>query len=186
MTSLIFASEADSKKTLLCNFQDIATAETLGWHVVNDDVMGGVSRSTAAYRNDVLEFSGELSMENNGGFASVRTKEMAFPITDETGITLKVKGDGRRYELRLETGETVSRRGKEFPVSFSGGFDTEKDVWQEVRISFADLKQSWRGEKLKDHPFKPSDVQMLGIMLADKKPGPFALNVAWIRADKVE
>lgn len=183
---LLTANAAETAQKPLCDFKDIATAKTLGWRVLNDDVMGGVSQSRTTYRNNVLEFTGKLSLANNGGFASIRTKEMAFPITDETGITLKVKGDGRRYELRLQTKETVSRMGREFPVSFSSGFETEKDVWKEVRISFADLKQSWRGMMLKDHPFKPSDIQMLGIMLADKKPGPFALSIAWIRADKTE
>jgi len=183
---LTATTASETKMNLLCDFKDPETVKELGWHVLNDDVMGGVSKSTSTYQNNVLKFTGNLSLLNNGGFASIRTKRMPFTITDETGITLKIKGDGRRYQLRIETLETVSRRGIAFPISFSGGFETEKDVWKEVRIAFADLKQSWRGETLENHPFKPSEVQLLGIILADKKPGPFSLHLAWIRADKAK
>ena len=45
-----------------------------GWQAVNDGVMGG--RSDGRFRLDdagQMEFFGTLSLENNGGFASVRT-----------------------------------------------------------------------------------------------------------------
>ena len=46
-----------------------------GWQVVNDGVMGGVSEGTFEITDrNTLAFVGTLSLENNGGFASVRTK----------------------------------------------------------------------------------------------------------------
>jgi hypothetical protein len=45
------------------------------WQTVNDGVMGGVSVGKFQITDKkTLEFSGTLSLENNGGFASVRTK----------------------------------------------------------------------------------------------------------------
>ena len=45
------------------------------WQTVNDGVMGGVSEGKFKITDKkTLEFFGTLSLENNGGFASVRTK----------------------------------------------------------------------------------------------------------------
>jgi len=45
------------------------------WQAVNDGVMGGVSQGRFRITDArTMEFSGNLSLENNGGFASVRTK----------------------------------------------------------------------------------------------------------------
>lgn len=74
------------------------------WQAVNDGVMAGVSdgryRITA---EKTLEFSGTLSLENNGGFASVRTKPTELDIRAGDTIVLRVKGDGREYVLNFYT-----------------------------------------------------------------------------------
>ncbi len=45
------------------------------WQTVNDGVMGGVSDGRFRITDKkTLEFYGTLSLENNGGFASVRSK----------------------------------------------------------------------------------------------------------------
>ena len=43
------------------------------WRIVNDGVMGGISKSNI-YLNEVsnIIFAGNVSLENNGGFASIR------------------------------------------------------------------------------------------------------------------
>jgi monofunctional biosynthetic peptidoglycan transglycosylase len=54
----------------------INTGENVGlenWRIVNDDVMGGISKSNLYLNsNGNLIFEGEVSLENNGGFASCR------------------------------------------------------------------------------------------------------------------
>ena len=43
------------------------------WNIVNDDVMGGISKSYLALNDENnLIFSGNVSLKNNGGFASTR------------------------------------------------------------------------------------------------------------------
>ena len=74
------------------------------WQAVNDGVMGGASDGRFKITEEgTLDFFGTLSLENNGGFASVRTKPTDLDI--ETGDTLvvRVKGDGREYVLNLYT-----------------------------------------------------------------------------------
>ena len=66
------------------------------WQAVNDGVMGGVSDGRFRITEDkTLEFFGTLSLENNGGFASVRTKPADLDIKAGDTIVVRVKGDGR-------------------------------------------------------------------------------------------
>ncbi len=44
------------------------------WRIVNDAVMGGLSSSTVSINNEgKILFSGNVSLDNNGGFASLRS-----------------------------------------------------------------------------------------------------------------
>ena len=78
------------------------SSELKNWRVVNDDVMGGVSKSQV-YENleGYIEFSGNVSTDNNGGFASLRYNCGKITVEDNTKIILKVKGDGKKYQLRI-------------------------------------------------------------------------------------
>ena len=52
------------------------------WKVVNDDVMGGISRASFDLNTEGdAEFKGTVSTANNGGFASVRYRFKAKDIT---------------------------------------------------------------------------------------------------------
>ncbi|MEM7147270.1 MAG: CIA30 family protein [Verrucomicrobiota bacterium] len=147
------------------------------WPEVNDGVMGGVSRGNSKIRNNTLFFSGTLSLENNGGFSSVR-QPTDLDLEGFKGIRLRVKGDGRTYQLRLQT----DSRYRDWPVSYSGDFKTKKGKWIEVGVPFSSLRQSFRGRNLSDYPFDPANIELIGLIIADKKPGPFALEVEWIKA----
>lgn len=148
------------------------------WRAVNDGVMGGVSQGTARLTENGMRFEGTLSLDNNGGFASVR-QPVQLDLSGYSAIRLKVRGDGRVYQLRLETDARYGWRG---PVSFSGEFKTAANEWVEVSVRFADLDQTWRGQELSGYPFRADRIQLVGILLADKQPGPFQIEVAWIAA----
>ena len=159
---------------------DFTPEETkeLGWRVVNDGVMGGLSKGKIEISDKgVLNFSGNLSLENNGGFSSIRTQDIELDLSDAAGLTARVRGDGRTYQMRL--GSEARYRGME--VSFMAEFPTKKGEWTEVSVPFSKLVGSFRGMKLKDAKFDSSKVRRLGLLLADKKPGSFALEVDWIR-----
>ena len=46
---------------------------TLPWRSINDGVMGGLSSGGMRLEDGIAVFSGTLSLENNGGFSSVRS-----------------------------------------------------------------------------------------------------------------
>jgi monofunctional biosynthetic peptidoglycan transglycosylase len=154
-------------------------SEKLGWRIVDDGVMGGLSQGRLEIRKDgILRFFGTLSLENNGGFSSMRTGPLKVDLSGAEGLMLRVKGDGRTYQVRL--GTDADYRGQE--ISFQAPFPTKKGEWTEVKVPFALLAGSWRGVDLPDKVFNPANIRRLGLQLADKKEGPFELHVDWIHA----
>ena len=150
------------------------------WRSVNDGVMGGLSESSAKLADEGMVFSGNLSLKNNGGFSSIRDQR-DMDLSAYPGIRLKVRGDGRTYQLRLQTNARYRDR---WAVSFSQDFKTVKGEWVEVFLPFSELRQSWRGRQLSGYTFDASKVQMIGLMLADRKEGLFQLEVEWIGTEK--
>ncbi|MDA7882016.1 CIA30 family protein [Akkermansiaceae bacterium] len=157
---------------------DQAEAKDLGWRVVDDGVMGGLSRGNFnVSKEGILSFSGDLSLENNGGFSSIRTEKVTMDLGGADGLLARVKGDGRSYKIRF--GTDARYRGME--VSFMAEFKTQNGEWAEVKIPFDQFKGSFRGMELKDEVFDPTKISRVGLLLADKKPGSFGVEVDWIR-----
>jgi len=148
------------------------------WLVVNDGVMGGLSRSEfAASADGHATFRGEMSLENNGGFASVRGYLPDGIPPGAQALEIRVRGDGRTYQLRLRMGERFDG------VAYASEFETEADAWQTVRLPLAGFAPTYRGRRPRNAP--PLDlevVRQLGLMIADKREGAFRLDVEWIRA----
>ncbi len=69
--------------------------------VINDDVMGGRSRSNLMPTATGPLFEGEVSLSNGGGFASFRASLRLPP--DEVALQIAVRGDDRRYRIVLRT-----------------------------------------------------------------------------------
>ena len=148
------------------------------WVIVNDGVMGGLSKGKVEISEEgIMKFSGNLSLENNGGFSLVESNEIDLNLSNDLGVLLLVKGDGREYQVRFESDATF--RGQ--PVSFSGTFATKKGEWQQVKVPFSEFKGGWRGRDLPDEKLNPAVIGRVGIIIADKKQAPFELEVDWIR-----
>ena len=148
----------------------------LNWKVVNDTVMGGRSSSRWTSNSSAFIFEGNLSLENNGGFASIRCELKNNDLSNEDGIYLKVKGDGRKYQFRIQS--KVSRW-----ANYSNEFKTKKDLVQTFYLPFKDFKPSWRGRRLNNLPtLKGEDVVGIGFLLGDKIQGKFKLEIIEVGA----
>jgi len=151
------------------------------YRIVNDGVMGGRSESDIARNDDGhAEFSGYLSLENNGGFASVRIilsdNLSSDQLAQVKAIRMKVKGDGRKYSFRIRTNNRFDG------VSYTQNFQTKADEWIEVELPITDFRPSFRGRYLPDVPaLDPSTIRQLGVLLGDKKQGDFQLQMAWVK-----
>ncbi len=158
---------------------DFASPETSGkWMVVNDTVMGGVSGSTLVPSGeDTAIFKGTLSLENNGGFASVRSYSQDLELDDYASFRLRIRGDGRRYKLRVRTAGSLDG------PAYEAEFETAGGEWTTVTIPFRDMVATFRGRILRNLPaVEGTEIQQIGLMIADKREGPFELEVDWIKA----
>ncbi len=172
---LLACAEATPMKPL---FEFTSYQPSAAWRATNDGVMGGLSQGGACIVDDGMLFEGVLSLENNGGFSSVYARG-PFDLSDYAGLRLSVLGDGRTYQVRIQS-DALFRNWS--PVSFRKEFATTKGEWIEVFVSFDELKQSWRGRELSGYAFNPAKIQRIGLMLADKQAGEFALRVRWVNA----
>lgn len=149
------------------------------WYTVNDGVMGGVSTGLVSIDPETqrLSFSGNLSLENNGGFASIRSQKAAYDLSAYDGIALRVNGDGKMYRLRVWSDETVSE------VAYTARFETKNNSWQEIYIPFSEMTPLYRGFVVNGvETLDPASIRSFGLMLADKQQGEFLLEVDWISA----
>lgn len=129
----------------------------------------------------IATFRGEVSLANNGGFASVRCEPGDYDLSGFDGLVLRVLGDGKRYQIRLRTTESFDG------VSYRAELEPEAGVWKELAISFAAFEPVFRGRRLSDHPpLDPARVTTFGLMIAGGQEGPFRLSIEWIRGLRIE
>ena len=147
------------------------------WQAVNDGVMGGVSDGRFRMTADrTMEFFGRLSLENNGGFASVRTKPTNFNIHAGDTLVVRVKGDGREYVLNLYT------KSRQMAFSYRTALPTAKNEWTEVAVPLEEFIPTSFGNRVQGMgPVEPNQINSLGFMLSDKQPGPFNLEIDWVK-----
>jgi hypothetical protein len=161
---------------ILFDFQTATNSPA--WQVVNDDVMGGVSTSQfQLLTNGGAIFNGVVSLENNGGFASVRSAPVRENLNGCDAFVLRVRGDGRRYKFiaRTESGFNAP--------NYQAGFTTKRGEWTEHRLAFKDFVPSFRGRVLTDlPPLNGARIASVGVLIADKQAGPFRLELGWIKA----
>jgi len=167
--------------------QTVTTAAELDlnlepWRAINDGVMGGISQGEMVVIDNGLRFRGRLSLENNGGFASVRRPYGGDAIR-AGGVRLRVKGDGRRYQFRVRLDERYDG------VSWSAGFDTD-DSWQTVDLPFEAFEPVYRGRSVANAgPVVSEKIRQFGFMLVDGKEGQFQLDITrieFVTADSLQ
>ena len=164
----------DESLVLLFDFENAQQAAE--WQTVNDGVMGGRSDGRFQVTKDgELKFFGDLSLQNNGGFASVRSRPKTMPLKSGDTILLRVRGDGRTYSFNLY----VPRRLTAF--SYRLEFPTKKDQWIEVELPLDRFVATSFGRVVQNQPLRPAEIHSVGILLGDQMAGPFRLEVDWIK-----
>lgn len=157
---------------------DFSDADRSEWYVVNDGVMGGISESAIRKTpSETAVFSGDLSLENNGGFASVRAAVGTRDLSAHSGLQIRVRGDGRTYQLRLRSNDGFDG------IAYRSFFDTREGEWLEITLPFSEFVPTFRGRTLSDQPpLDRSRIQQVAFMLADKNPGTFSLEIDYVRS----
>jgi monofunctional biosynthetic peptidoglycan transglycosylase len=153
------------------------SGEVEAWYPVNDTVMGGVSSSSIeAGTSGKAIFTGVVSLENNGGFASVRNRAGIYDLSDCSAIRVRLRGDGKQYKFNVRT----SRRFD--GVNYRVEFPTEHGEWMEIDFPIGAFTPTFHGRVLNDAPaLDPSRITSFGFLISDKQKGPFRLEIEWIQ-----
>jgi monofunctional biosynthetic peptidoglycan transglycosylase len=172
-------ADAATNKVL---FEFETPAATAGWATVNDDVMGGVSTSSFTWgEGGSAEFKGNLSLDNNGGFASVRTTSQLPEIKGSIAFVVRVRGDGRTYRFTARMSNAWNS------PTYQAEFETTAGEWLDVELPLRAFKASFRGRPLPNEPpLDASRINVIGVLLGDKKPGPFRLEVRRISVTQTQ
>ena len=178
MAGAMVMSAEDTPKVLF----DFTGADAVKeWQAINDGVMGGVSEGKFKITDKkTLEFYGKLSLENNGGFASVRTKAKKLGLEKGDTLVARVRGDGREYSMNLHVPRPLTA------FSYRATVQTKKDEWIEVKLALDKFVATSFGKQVREAgPVDPVEINGLGFLLGDKKTGPFKLEVEWIKVVRV-
>lgn len=144
------------------------------WIVVDDVVMGGRSNGNFQLNKEGKGvFSGKISLDNNGGFSSVRYSFNKLNVEKFKSIVLKIRGDGKNYQFRMKHKSTDYAS---YITSFSSS-----GQWQEIEIPINSMYPSFRGRKLDEPNFFHKTIEEVTFLIANKKNEDFILLI-----DKIE
>ena len=149
-----------------------------GWSAIDDRVMGGVSNSRL--RHDPAGYSvfeGYVSLDRNGGFASVRSRPADLGMPGARGYWLEVKGDGKRYKLNLRTDDGFDG------INYQAVFAPPEGQWTTIELPLQQFQPSFRGRSVSGAALlNPMRVRQIGLMIADRQEGHFLLALRSIQA----
>jgi monofunctional biosynthetic peptidoglycan transglycosylase len=168
----MFVSGPSAAGPLLADFSDSAEIER--WVGVHDRVMGGVSEAALVQAGDHAVFAGTVSLEFGGGFASVRRTPADLDLGDQAGLRIRVRGDGKQYQLRLKPGDRLDG------VTWRALFVPGKE-WQTLDLPFDRFEPVFRGRPVPGAgALDPSALRQVGLMIAGKQKGPFRLEIRFV------
>jgi NADH dehydrogenase [ubiquinone] 1 alpha subcomplex assembly factor 1 len=146
------------------------------WHDISDPIMGGVSRGEMVIAGQVGVFTGVVSLEHGGGFASVRSLEGRYDLSGFDGLVVRARGDGKRYGLRLRTATAYD--GVNYQVALA-----PDHIWQDLWFAFRDFRPVFRGRPALGHPpLDAAEIRTFGLIIAQRQAGPFRLELESIGA----
>lgn len=151
-------------------FDFTPSSDIRNWRIVDDVVMGG--RSDGAFTlsdNGHGQFSGEVSLENNGGFSSVRYPLANMAVDANGAIRLTLKGDGNAYQFRV-------KHNRWYEYAYVHEFETTGD-WQEITIPLEEMYPIYRGRRLNRANFNHSSLQEVSFLIGNGRPQEFRLLI---------
>ena len=158
--------------TTIYDFSKNATAND--WKIVDDVVMGGESNGRFSIDSDGHGvFEGRISLDNNGGFSSVRHLYEKVEVTKNSVVVIRLKGDGKDYQFRI-------KMNKNDNYSYITTFQTSGE-WETIEIQLSDLYPSFRGRKLEMPNFESNSFEEITFLIGNKKSESFKLIL-----DKIE
>ena len=146
------------------------------WQVEDDAVMGGRSQGRLEITPaQTAVFSGNVSLENNGGFTSIQRDFDPVDVRKFRALVLGLRGDGKRYQVRVETKPKA-------PHGYAYDFQTS-DGWQCIEIPFADMYAIHHGDRLDLPNYPGKNLARIQILIGNGVAESFRLEIdrIWLK-----
>jgi len=151
-------------------FNFTSSADIQNWRIVDDVVMGGRSNGNFDLSEDGHGlFSGNVSLENNGGFSSVRYPMAGLSVDPNSTIRILLKGDGKTYQFRV-------KHDRRYEYAYIHEFKTTGD-WQEIEIPLGDMYPVYRGRRMNRANFDHNSMNELAFLIGNGEPQAFRLLI---------
>lgn len=134
--------------------------------------------------NAFCRFSGKT---NGDGYAALRSKvpkssfygTPTFDVSPYKFISLRVRGDGRRYFLNVQTDSYIETDLYQHRLFLTGSKE-----WETVTLKWNDFTLTNNGQ-IQDSQVDMDKIKVktIGISVLDRLPGKFQLDLQWIRAE---
>lgn len=158
---------------------DTKALQDLDWAIVNDTVMGGRSEATIQWdKQGAMVWSGYLSLENNGGFVSIRSSGSTFDWSDYQGVEVILEGNGRDVQVSAQRLDRMIRAG-----GYRALVPTVLQGETRIYIPFTAFELKRFGRSIQGPPLTQglSKIGQIGLLMADKREGPFRVQLKSIR-----
>ena len=150
------------------------------WEVINDGVMGGLSKGHIEQAGDALSFTGTINT-NGGGFTSLRRELPEGAMAGARTLRIVYSGDARSYEVTLRS-DARERGGRR--VAYRATLTPEESAgdWSVAVIDLAQLETSLFGQQVDAPHFATHEAYSVGLIIADGMDGDFAMRLKRIEA----
>ncbi len=170
-SSSAFSHSLDPDTTwLLFDFADPSSVAE--WHAIDDRVMGGISSSRLRHGPaGHAIFEGNVSHERNGGVASIRSTPADRGKPGAQTCFIEARTTGKRFKLNLLTDDAFDS------INYQASL-TPSATWQTLRIPLSTFRATFRGREVLGAPaLDPGCIRQVGLMIAERQVGAFALEV---------
>jgi hypothetical protein len=149
------------------------TSDPTSWTVVNDGVMGGLSKGQFTISKEGHGvFSGNVSLENNGGFSLIQHRPTTLNVKKYSSLVVRLKGDGKKYQVRLKTNASDY-------YNYAVSVQTTGE-WETISIPFDTMLPQFRGRLLNTSSFPGEQIEEVALLIGNKKAEEFRLQIDWI------
>ena len=171
---------------VIISFPDASSVAA--WRNVDDSVMGGVSASTSSWVSSggrgAMEFTGDLSTDNNGGFASTLSradKDLGMRASGSRALGLRAFGDGRTYLLLLQAGPSGADR---WISRFTPPAGDSSGAAANIELPLASFEPVNRFLQpvAAQAELDPATISQIGVYVLDGQVGSFRLVLESISA----
>ncbi|MEM6802980.1 MAG: CIA30 family protein [Bacteroidota bacterium] len=147
------------------------------WKPLNDGVMGGLSNGQVELTENTLKFFGEVSLDNFGGFTSVKSPFGQYDLSNSDKITIRYKTEGQIISISLEDSEVF------FNPYFKLLLPDTEGRWAIVEADISDFKEYNLGQggstSISDDFLR--NVRRIGFITSKKSEGKFFVEVDYLK-----